>query len=173
MARKNLLKGFKKPKGITSEQLELTKDYGKFTAFPFETGFGTTVGNTLRRVLLSSIQGYAITSVRITSYDADGVPHVISSEFETIPNVVEDTLEVLNSLKQIRLKLLGDVEQETFLFEFKGPGTVTSNDLTRDNSASSKLFWSLSESHANFSLGARPECGLPCPTTPLASSHNV
>lgn len=47
------------------------------------------------------------------------------------------------------------------------------DDLTRDNSASSKLFWSLSESHANFSLGARPECGLPCPTTPLASSHNV
>ncbi len=88
MARKNLLKGFKKPKGITFEHLETNPNYGKFTAYPFETGFGTTVGNTLRRVLLSSIQGYAITSIRITSYDADNVPHVISSEFEAIPNVV-------------------------------------------------------------------------------------
>lgn len=133
MARKNLLKGFKKPKGITFEQLDTNPDYGKFSAYPFETGFGTTVGNTLRRVLLSSIQGYAITSVRITSYDSDNVPHVISSEFETIPNVVEDTLEVLNSLKQIRLRLPGDAEQETFLFEFKGPGTVKSDDFQREN----------------------------------------
>ncbi len=131
MARKNLLKGFKKPKGINFEHIETSPNYGKFTAYPFETGFGTTVGNTLRRVLLSSIQGYAISSVRITSYDADGVPHVISSEFETIPNVVEDTLEVLNSLKQIRLRLPEDVEQETFLFEFKGSGDVTSDMLDR------------------------------------------
>ena len=131
MARKNLLKGFKKPKGINFEHIETSPNYGKFTAYPFQTGFGTTVGNTLRRVLLSSIQGYAISSVRITSYDADGVPHVISSEFETIPNVVEDTLEVLNSLKQIRLRLPEDIEQETFLFEFKGPGDVTSDMLDR------------------------------------------
>ncbi|MBP3366427.1 MAG: DNA-directed RNA polymerase subunit alpha [Treponema sp.] len=132
MARKNLLKGFKKPKGITFEHLENNPNYGKFTAYPFEPGFGTTVGNTLRRVLLSSIQGYAISSVRITSYDADGVPHVISSEFETIPNISEDTLEVLNSLKQIRLRLPRDVEQETFFYEFKGPGTVKSDDLAKD-----------------------------------------
>ena len=132
MARKNLLKGFKKPKGINFEQLEFNPNYGKFTAYPFETGFGTTVGNTLRRVLLSSIQGYAISSVRITSYDVDNVPHVISSEFETIPNVVEDTLEVLNSLKQIRLRLVGDSEQETFLFEFKGASSISSNDFARE-----------------------------------------
>lgn len=131
MARKNLLKGFKKPKGITFEHLETDPNYGKFTAYPFETGFGTTVGNTLRRVLLSSIQGYAISSVRITSYDADGVPHVISSEFETIPNVSEDTLEVLNSLKQIRLRLPQDVEQDTLLFEFKGPGVIKSDDFAK------------------------------------------
>ncbi len=133
MARKNLLKGFKKPKGLTFEHDESTSDYGKFVASPFETGFGTTVGNTLRRVLLSSIQGYAISAVKITSYDADGVPHNISSEFETIPNVVEDTLEVLNNLKQIRLRLPEDVEQDTFLFEFKGPATVTSDDFARDS----------------------------------------
>ncbi len=133
MARKNLLKGFKKPKGLTFEHDESTPDYGKFTASPFETGFGTTVGNTLRRVLLSSIQGYAISAVKITSYDADGVPHSISSEFETIPNVVEDTLEVLNNLKQIRLRLPEDVEQETYLYEFKGPVTVSSDMLAKDS----------------------------------------
>ena len=120
MARKNLLKGFKRPKGITFEHGELRPNYGKFTAAPFEPGFGTTVGNTLRRVLLSSIQGYAITAVKITSYDADGVPHNISSEFETIPNIVEDTLEVINNLKQIRLKLPSDVEQNILLYEWSG-----------------------------------------------------
>ena len=133
MARKNLLKSFKMPRGINFEQEVTTGEYGKVVAYPFEPGFGTTVGNTLRRILLSSVQGYAISSVRIASYDADNVAHVISSEFETIPNVVEDTLEVLNSLKQIRLLLTGDAEQETFLFEFKGPGTITSNDFAREN----------------------------------------
>ncbi len=132
MARKNLLKGFKKPKGIQFEHLDTNPNYGKFTAFPFESGFGTTVGNTLRRVLLSSIQGYAISSVRITSYDADGVPHVISSEFEKLPNVSEDVMEVLNNLKKIRLRLPRDVEQDTILFEFKGPGTVKSDDFAKE-----------------------------------------
>lgn len=132
MARKNLLKGFKKPKGITFEHLETNPNYGKFTAYPFEPGFGTTVGNTLRRVLLSSIQGYAISSVRITSYDSNDVPHVISSEFEKIPGVSEDTMEVLNSLKQIRLRLPRDVEQDTFLFEFKGSGTIKSDNFIKE-----------------------------------------
>lgn len=132
MARKNLLKGFKKPKGIQFEHLETNPNYGKFTASPFETGFGTTVGNTLRRVLLSSIQGYAISSVRITYYDADEVPKHISSEFEAIPNVSEDTLEILDSLKKLRLRLVGDVEQLTLLFEFRGPGTVTSDSFEKE-----------------------------------------
>ena len=132
MARKNLLKGFKKPKSITFEHLDQNPDYGKFTAYPFEHGFGTTIGNTLRRVLLSSIQGFAVSSVRITSYDADGVPHVISSEFETIPNVSEDTLEILNSLKQIRVRLPSETEQDTLLYEFKGPGSVTSDDFAKE-----------------------------------------
>ncbi|GHV16632.1 DNA-directed RNA polymerase subunit alpha [Spirochaetia bacterium] len=131
MARKNLLKGFKRPKGITFEHGELKPNYGKFTAAPFEPGFGTTVGNTLRRVLLSSIQGYAITAVKITSYDADGVPHNISSEFETIPNIVEDTLEVINNLKQIRLKLPQDVEQNTLIYEWTGKKDVKSDNFSR------------------------------------------
>ena len=131
MARKNLLKGFKRPKGITFEHSELRYNYGKFTAAPFEPGFGTTVGNTLRRVLLSSIQGYAITSVKINSYDDAGTAHMISSEFETIPNIVEDTLEVINNLKQIRLKLPDDTENELLFYEWSGKCEISSNDFAR------------------------------------------
>jgi DNA-directed RNA polymerase subunit alpha len=131
MARKNLLKGFKRPKGISFEHGELKLNYGKFIAAPFEPGFGTTVGNTLRRVLLSSIQGYAITAVKITAYDADGVAHTVSSEFETIPNIVEDTLEVLNNLKQIRLRLPEDVEQDVLLYEWTGKNDIKSDDFER------------------------------------------
>ncbi|MDR1352000.1 MAG: DNA-directed RNA polymerase subunit alpha [Treponema sp.] len=131
MARKNLLKGWKRPKGITFEHGELRPNYGKFIASPFEPGFGTTVGNTLRRILLSSIQGYAITAVKITSYDADGVPHNISSEFETIPNIVEDTLEVINNLKQIRLRLPHEMEQNIFLYEWTGKNDIKSDDFIR------------------------------------------
>ncbi|MBO7582219.1 MAG: DNA-directed RNA polymerase subunit alpha [Treponema sp.] len=132
MARKNLLKGFKKPKGISFEHISTNPNYGKFTAYPFEPGFGTTVGNTLRRVLLSSIQGYAVSSIRITSYDDNGIPHVISSEFEAIPHVSEDTLEIINSLKMIRLRLPEDVEQDTIMYEFKGPGVVKSDDFAKE-----------------------------------------
>jgi len=131
MARKNLLKGFKRPKGITFEHSELRHNYGKFTAAPFEPGFGTTVGNTLRRVLLSSIQGYAITAVKITAFDEAGVSHMISSEFETIPNIVEDTLEVINNLKQIRLKLCDDAETDTILYEWSGKCDIKSDDFAR------------------------------------------
>lgn len=132
MARKNLLKGFKKPKGISFEHISTNPNYGKFTAYPFEVGFGTTVGNTLRRVLLSSIQGYAITSIRITSYDENGISHVISSEFEAIPHVSEDTLEIINTLKMIRLRLPNDIEQDTINYEFKGPGVVKSEDFAKE-----------------------------------------
>ncbi|MCL1930217.1 MAG: DNA-directed RNA polymerase subunit alpha, partial [Treponema sp.] len=97
----------------------------------FEPGFGVTIGNTLRRVLLSSIQGYAITAVKITSYDADGVAHNISSEFEEIPNIVEDTLEVINNLKQMRLKLPDELEQDTLLYEWSGRVEVKSDDFAR------------------------------------------
>jgi len=131
MARKNLLKGFKRPKGITFEHSELRQNYGKFTAAPFEPGFGTTVGNTLRRVLLSSIQGYAIAAVKITSVDGAGIPHMISSEFETIPHIVEDTLEVMNNLKQVRLKLLDDSETATLLYEWSGKCDIKSDDFAR------------------------------------------
>jgi len=126
MARKNLIKGFKRPKGITFEHGELNSNYGKFSASPFEPGFGTTIGNTLRRILLSSIQGYAITGVKIYSYNTENVSHSISSEFEMIPNIVEDTMEVINNLKQMRVKLPDDVETDTLLYEFSGRQDVKS-----------------------------------------------
>ena len=131
MARKNLMKGFKKPKGITFEHSELGRNYGKFVAYPFERGFGTTIGNTLRRILLSSIQGYAITAVKITSYDEEGTPHIISSEFEAIPEVVEDTPEIINNLKELQVKLPFEVEQRTVLVEFKGPGEITGDSIAQ------------------------------------------
>jgi len=131
MARKNLMQGIKRPKSFTLEHGDLSQNYGKFIAAPFEPGFGTTVGNTLRRVLLSSIQGYAITAVKIESIQANGTTHNVSSEFETIPNIVEDTLEVINNLKQIRLRLPPETEQDVLLYEWSGKHEIKSDDFAR------------------------------------------
>ncbi|MCL2139187.1 MAG: DNA-directed RNA polymerase subunit alpha [Treponema sp.] len=131
MARKNLIKGFKRPKNIIFESNEVSSNYGKFSASPFEPGYGTTIGNTLRRVLLSSIQGYAITAIKISSYDAEGNPHFISSEFDIIPNIVEDTIEVINNLKKLRLRLPDEIEQDTILYEFSGKSVILSDDFNR------------------------------------------
>ena len=87
-----LWKGFQRPKRLEFERETLTDRFGRFYAQPFERGFGTTIGNALRRVLLSSIEGAAITAVKI-----DGVLH----EFSTIPGVVEDTVDLLLNLKGI------------------------------------------------------------------------
>lgn len=134
MARRNLLKGFKKPKLLEFEKQEQTRVYGKFFAYPFEPGFGTTVGNTLRRILLSSIQGYAISAVRISYYNQDGTPHVVSSEFENIPGVSEDTLEVLSCLKHMDIRLPDDAEDGTFVFDFDNINVIKSSDFNRDGS---------------------------------------
>src|SRR3989454_5248788 len=91
-----LWKGFQKPKRLAVDTSTLTDKYGIFWAQPFERGFGTTIGNALRRVLLSSIEGAAITAVKI-----EGVLH----EFTSIPGVVEDTIDLILNLKQIPLKL--------------------------------------------------------------------
>src|SRR5215813_1781174 len=94
-----MFKGFQKPKRLVANTESLTDRYGMFTAQPFERGFGTTIGNSLRRVLLSSIEGAAITAVRI-----EGVAH----EFSPIPGVVEDATDIILNLKQIPLKMLTD-----------------------------------------------------------------
>ena len=96
--------------------------YGKFTIDPLERGFGLTLGNALRRVLLSSLQGAAVTAVRI-----DGVLH----EFSTLPGVIEDVTEIILNLKQVRLKLHGDGPKKG-VFEAKGKGEVRARDLQVD-----------------------------------------
>ena len=132
MARKNLLKGFKKPSGLSFEQKDLTQNYGKFEAYPFERGFGTTIGNTMRRVLLSSIQGFAVVAVRFTSRDADGKPHVISSEFDSIPGVVEDTPEIISNLKSLCVALSNEEEDRVILLENKSGCVITGKDFEVD-----------------------------------------
>lgn len=131
MARKNLLKGFKRPKGITFEQKEGDPYYGKFTAYPFERGYGNTIGNTLRRILLSSIQGCAVSAVRITTFNDDGSSHVVSSEYESIAEVVEDTPEIISNLKMLKLALPEDVEELTINVEWKGEGVLTGADFEK------------------------------------------
>ena len=87
-----LWKGFQRPKRLQFDAETLTDRFGRFYAQPFERGFGTTIGNALRRVLLSAIEGAAVTSVRI-----DKVLH----EFSPIPGVVEDATDIILNLKQI------------------------------------------------------------------------
>ncbi len=101
---------------------ELTKNYGRFVAEPFERGYGSTIGIALRRVLLSLIEGYAITSIRI-----DGVLH----EFSLIPGVFEDVLNIILNLKSIPFKLR-DVDTKIVKLEKKGAGEVLSGDILED-----------------------------------------
>jgi len=132
MSKKNLLKGFKRPKGITFEHSEVTRYYGRFIAYPFERGYGATIGNTLRRILLSSIHGYAVSAVRITTINEEGNSHVIASEFEAIPYVVEDTPVIVSNLKSLKLNLPDDVEEKTIHVEWKGKGLMRGADLEKD-----------------------------------------
>jgi len=94
-----MFKGFQKPKRLVANTETLTERFGQFTAQPFQRGFGTTIGNSLRRVLLSSIEGAAITAVKI-----EGVDH----EFSPIPGVVEDATDIILNLKQIPFKIMTD-----------------------------------------------------------------
>ncbi|NIZ19695.1 DNA-directed RNA polymerase subunit alpha [Entomospira culicis] len=129
MARKNLLQGIKRPKGLDFEHLEDHQDSGRFIAYPFEPGYGQTIGNSLRRVLLSSIQGYAVVAVRITNLEDDGSSHVITSEFEMIPHVIEDTPVFIQNLKQLQLKLPDDIETLTVAVVKQGEGSFMASDL--------------------------------------------
>jgi DNA-directed RNA polymerase subunit alpha len=108
-----------KPKKLEAEEKNLTPTYGKFIGEPFERGFGITVGNSLRRILLSSLQGAAISAVRIK-----GVLH----EFSTIPGVREDVADIILNLKEVRLKL-HDGTQETARIEAKGEGEVRAGEI--------------------------------------------
>jgi len=117
-----MTKGFQKPKRLICDLETLSPNYGHFFAQPFERGFGMTIGNALRRVLLSSIEGAAITAVKI-----EGVLH----EFTPIPNVTEDATNIIMNLKQIPLKLKVD-HPKTMYLDANQPGEVKSGDITPD-----------------------------------------
>jgi DNA-directed RNA polymerase subunit alpha len=108
-----------RPKRLEAEKETLTPFYGKFTAEPFERGFGITIGNSLRRILLSSLQGAAITSVKI-----DGVLH----EFSTVPGVKEDATEIILNLKEVRLKLHTE-GPKTIRVKADGPRDLKAGDI--------------------------------------------
>ncbi len=112
-----------KPKKLEVERETLTPFYGKFYAEPFERGFGITIGNSLRRILLSSLQGAAITSVKI-----DGVLH----EFTSIPGVTEDVTDIILNLKEVKIKLHAD-GPKTAQIEAKGEGVVRAGDIITDD----------------------------------------
>ncbi len=133
MAHKNLMKNFKKPKNPTFEHDELTPNYGRFIAAPFERGFGTTIANSLRRCLLSSIPGYAISAIKVEFVDQDGVSKSLTNEFENIYGVYEDTTDIIQNLKRIRVDLLDDADKRVIFIEKKGKGEFTSKDLEVDS----------------------------------------
>jgi DNA-directed RNA polymerase subunit alpha len=113
-----------RPKGIIVDEASAT--FGRFVAEPFERGFGITVGNSLRRILLSSLQGAAVTAVRI-----DGVLH----EFMSIPDVLEDVTEIILNLKKVRFKL-NTLEPRVFRVNITKAGSVTASDIELDGHSS-------------------------------------
>jgi DNA-directed RNA polymerase subunit alpha len=117
-----MFKGFQKPKRLVANTETLNDRYGMFTAQPFERGFGSTIGTGLRRVLLSSIEGAAITAVRI-----EGVAH----EFSPIPGVVEDATDIILNLRQVPFKMMGEGVR-TARLRVEGSGEVMSAQIETD-----------------------------------------
>ncbi|MFY9823944.1 MAG: DNA-directed RNA polymerase subunit alpha [Thermoanaerobaculia bacterium] len=117
-----LWKGFQRPKRVEVDTETLTATYGRFTAQPFERGFATTIGNALRRCLLSSIEGAAITAVNI-----EGVLH----EFSSVPGVQEDVTDIILNLKQMAITLHSE-DSKVLSIDIQGPGAVTAGHMNED-----------------------------------------
>jgi len=115
-------RGFELPTHVVADRETLTSSYGRFVAEPFERGFGTTVGNSLRRVLLSSIEGAGITTVRI-----EGVQH----QYSTIPGVVEDVTDIMLNVKQVRIRLRSE-GPKILRIDRRSRGEVTAGDIQAD-----------------------------------------
>ncbi len=115
--------GFQRPKYLECDYDTLTEKYGRFWAQPFERGYGVTVGNALRRVLLSSIPGAAATAVRIQD---------VLHEFSTIPGVVEDVTDIILNIKSIPLKLKGGDQAKKITLKMEGPAEAKASDLVHD-----------------------------------------
>jgi len=117
------LKDFQTPKRLVCDEESATDSYGKFIAEPFERGYGHTIGNSLRRILLSSLEGAAVTGVKIK-----GVMH----EFSTLPGVVEDVTQIILNLKSLRFRLYSEGPEKIFLNATK-KGEVTAKDIKLNN----------------------------------------
>ncbi len=115
--------GIVKPKRLEFDKKNKTSFYGKFVAGPFERGYGVTIGNSLRRMLLSSIEGSAIVAAKF-----EGIYH----EFSSIPGVLEDVTEIILNLKQVNLKLIGDSDSKRVYLKSSTAGTVKAGDITAD-----------------------------------------
>ena len=115
--------GIVKPKRLEFDKKNKSECYGKLNAGPFERGYGVTIGNSLRRMLLSSIEGAAIVAVKF-----EGIFH----EFSSIPGVVEDVTEIILNLKQVNLKLSGDTDSKRVYIKASNVGTVFAKDITAD-----------------------------------------
>jgi len=115
-----VLSRFEMPRRLTKDEATETPTYARFTAEPFENGYGHTIGNSLRRVLLSSLEGAAITSVRI-----GGAPH----EFTSLPGVVEDVTDIVLNLKKIKFKHFENKEAATLSLSVEKEGRVTAEDI--------------------------------------------
>ncbi|MGD0090824.1 MAG: DNA-directed RNA polymerase subunit alpha [Planctomycetota bacterium] len=128
-------RGFELPTHVTQEKETATDNYGKFVAEPFERGYGVTIGNSLRRVLLSSLEGAAVTSVRVevAHKGEDGKPKTthISHEFTAVPGLYEDITDLVLNIKELRLRLHTD-EPVTLKLDRKGKGPVKAGDIARD-----------------------------------------
>ncbi len=127
MANESVAKNWRdliKPRRMDVEQESLTPTYAKFVVEPLERGFGTTLGNSLRRVLLSSLQGAAITTVKI-----DGVDH----EFSTVAEVAEDVTDIVLNLKEVLLRMHGN-DTKTVRIEAEGPKEIKAGDIIADDS---------------------------------------
>lgn len=116
-----------KPRRLEVDAETLTSSYGKFVAEPLERGFGTTLGNSLRRTLLSSLQGAAVTSVRI-----EGAGGAVEHEFATIPEVAEDVTDVVLNLKDVRLRMYTN-DSKVLRIEAEGPKEVRAGDVICDD----------------------------------------
>lgn len=135
------------------ERVDESRDYGKFTISPLERGFGVTLGNAIRRVLLSSLDGVAVSSVRISD---------VMHEFSTIPGVREDVIQVLLQIKQIRMKL-DNIETAQIHLEVKGEGTITAADIVCPPEVEiinpDLYLFSITESNAHVEMDMTVETG--------------
>jgi DNA-directed RNA polymerase subunit alpha len=115
--------GIVKPKRLEFDKKSKSEYYGKLNAGPFERGYGVTIGNSLRRMLLSSIEGAAIVAVKF-----EGISH----EFSSIPGVVEDVTEIILNLKQVNLKMTGEADYKRVYIKASSAGTICSKHITAD-----------------------------------------